>query len=92
MVVVVEADPRARMEGCEEGGVVQIEGRLGLGWWLELAQGHPVETAPAESLLGFTGRRSACWQPLSTMETAARADCRNACLESAVEPSESQMT
>lgn len=35
--------------------------RLGMCcWWLDLAQGHPVETAPAESLLGIT-RESICF-------------------------------
>lgn len=42
-----------RWEGCEEGDVVHTGRRSARdGWWLELAQGHPVETVPAESLLG----------------------------------------
>lgn len=74
VVVVVSGDSKGRALG---GGVIarkemksvqsQVEGRLGMARWLELAQGHLVETVTAESLLGAAGGQSASWQPAATI-------------------------
>lgn len=80
VVVVVEAGLKGGggwCEGCEEGGDVQIAGRLGMAGGWSLLKATRSRQCLRESLLGVARSQAASWQPTRTTGTATRADCGN---------------